>query len=112
MSDEVGNDEVSEESVFGFATGQAKYAMAYVTQCMKTISRYGYKVTREADSIANPFVKVNDSDSKFSAGEMAWMDYLDDKPSAHNSRKNKKKNSKQWPRGISEQSKLENASCT
>ena len=90
MSDEVGNDEVSEESVFGFATGQAKYAMAYVTQCMKTISRYGYKVTREADSIANPFVKVNDSDSKFSAGEMAWMDYLDDKPSAHKSRKNKK----------------------
>ena len=32
MSDEVDNDEVSEESVFGFATGQAKYAMPYVTQ--------------------------------------------------------------------------------
>ena len=67
----------------------AKYALAYISSCMKAISPYGYKVTREVDSITNPYAKVNDSSNGFSKGEMAWMDYLNDKPRAHKSKKRK-----------------------
>ena len=89
VSADISNEEVNTESIFETTKSNAKYALAYISSCMKAISPYGYKVTREVDSITNPYAKVNDSSNGFSKGEMAWMDYLNDKPRAHKSKKRK-----------------------